>query len=506
MQSTYVDDHFDVILVGAGLSGIGAACHLQKKCPGKSFVILEGREAIGGTWDLFRYPGVRSDSDMFTLGYEFKPWRGNHAIAEGAEILDYVSETAREHDVESKIRFGHKVVRASWSSDRALWTVEVVRGSGERALLTCHFLYMCTGYYDFAAGYTPELPGMERFGGQIVHPQHWSEQVKYAGKRVVVIGSGATAMTLVPALASQAEHVVMLQRSPTYVVSAPARDAVAAALRRLVPEKLAYALIRWKNVLLGMLFFFFARTLPVFTRRAILHRVEAELGPGYDIRKHFSPRYSVWDQRVCLVPDGDLFASIREGRVSVVTDQIDSFTERGIVLRSGQELPADLVVTATGLELQFLGGAELEVDGKRVDPSHTLTYKGALLSDVPNLAWTFGYINASWTLKADLTADYVCRLLKHMDKTGARQCTPRRNDPEIEELPWLDFSSGYVKRALHLFPPQGSKGPWRRHQNYAYDLLALRLDGVNDGVLEFTSPGEELESEPIGEPKTTTAG
>jgi len=517
-----VDEHFDVIVVGAGLSGIGAGYHLQKKCPGKSFVILESRAAIGGTWDLFRYPGIRSDSDMFTLGYAFKPWTGTMAIADGASILEYVRETAREHGIDARIRFNHKVVRASWSSATALWTVEVERGpavsapsdtepalrggASEPTRFTCNFLYACSGYYDYAGGYTPELAGIERYRGAIVHPQNWSDAVAYEGKRVVVIGSGATAMTLVPALASKAAHVVMLQRSPGYVVSASARDRVADLLRRSLPARLAYTLIRWRNVLFGMLFFLLARKLPGVARRQIIERVRAELGPGYDVDTHFTPRYGVWDQRVCLVPDGDLFQAIRDRRVSVVTEPIDTLTENGIRLRSGQELQAELIVTATGLELLFLGGVELVVDGARVEPRRTMSYKGTLLSDVPNLAWTFGYTNASWTLKADLTADYVCRLLRHMDAIGARQCTPRRNDPGLQELPWLDFTSSYVRRTLDRFPTQGSRGPWLRYQNYVLDLFELRFRPLQDGSLVFTSPDRADAREAISsEPKATTA-
>jgi cation diffusion facilitator CzcD-associated flavoprotein CzcO len=493
-----VSEHIDVIIVGAGLSGIGAACHLQKRCPGKSLAILEARDAIGGTWDLFRYPGVRSDSDMFTLGYSFKPWSGRTAIADGASILSYVRETAREHGIDGMIRFGHKLVRADWSSEHALWTLQVQRRSPEPPLqLTCSFLYMCSGYFDYSSGYTPELAGIERFEGAIVHPQQWSDAVDYAGKRVLVIGSGATAMTLVPALASKAEHVVMLQRSPSYVLSLPARDPIAVLLWRLLPVALAYQLVRWKNVLFGMLMFLLARKFPAFARSQMIGRVRAELGPGFDVDSHFTPRYGVWDQRLCLVPDGDLFAAIRQGRVSIATESIESFTPRGVRLRSGQEVEADLIVTATGLSLLFLGGAVVTVDGQRVEPTATMSYKGALLRDVPNFAWTFGYINASWTLKADLNAAFVCRVLRHMDAIGARACTPRCKDPEVRAQPWLDFTSGYVERTLDLFPRQGSKGPWRRHQNYALDLLALRFGALDDGALEFTNPRAAARSEPL---------
>ena len=484
-----VIEHVDVIIIGAGLSGIGAARHLREKCPEKTFLILEGRAAIGGTWDLFRYPGVRSDSDMYTLGYTFKPWKDQKAIADGPSILAYVRETAAENGLEARIRFGHRVVRASWSSPGAAWTVEVDRGPGEEsARLTCNFLLTCTGYYDYAAGYTPELPGVERFAGRIVHPQFWKDDIEYAGKRVVIIGSGATAVTLVPELAKKAAHVVMLQRSPTYVVSMPAEDPIANWLRDHVPAGLAYGLARWKNVLLGMFFFQLSRRRPDFARKRIIDLVRKELGPDYDVEKHFTPHYKPWDQRVCLVPDSDLFASIREGKASVVTDHIETFTETGIRLRSGEELPADLVVTATGLRLQFLGGLELTVDGRRIEPAKTMTYKAMMLCDVPNLVCTFGYTNASWTLKADLTSEYVCRLLRHMSDTGARKATPRHADASVEERPFLDFSSGYVQRGLSSFPKQGSKRPWKLDQNYVLDLLNLRFGDVNDGTIEFEGP------------------
>jgi monooxygenase len=489
-------EHFDVLVIGAGLSGIGAACELQRTCPEKSFAILESREALGGTWDLFRYPGVRSDSDMFTLGYRFKPWKQAQAIGPGPEILKYVAETAREHGVDTKIRFGHRVVAAAWSSERARWTVEVERGpardsaSGggtrERVQLSCGFLYACTGYYRYEAGYTPSFEGTESFTGRIVHPQHWTEDVQYAGKRVVVIGSGATAMTLVPALAREAAHVVMLQRSPTYVISAPARDRIANRLRAWLPEGLAYALARWKSVLLGLLFFTLTRRFPRFMSRLLVGGVQRALGPGYDVTTHFKPRYNLWEQRLCLVPDGDLFEALKSGRASVVTDHIERFTERGLRLRSGQELEADLVVTATGLELLFLGGLELKVDGARIEPSKSMNYKGCMFSGVPNLAYTFGYTNASWTLKADLIAEYVCRLLRRMDEVGATHCTPR-HDSTMPELPWIDFSSGYVTRTLDRFPKQGARRPFRLYQNYVLDLWMLRHGRVDDGTLEFRS-------------------
>ncbi|MRG93720.1 flavin-containing monooxygenase [Polyangium spumosum] len=479
-------EHFDVIVVGAGLSGIGAACHLEARCPGKTFVILEGREAIGGTWDLFRYPGVRSDSDMYTLGYSFKPWKDRKAIADGPSILEYIRETARERAIESKIRFGCRVKRATWSSDRAAWTVEVERGpSKELVHFTCNFLHMCSGYYDYEKGYTPDLRGTDRFEGRIVHPQFWTEDVDHRGKRVVVIGSGATAVTLVPELAKEAAHVVMLQRSPTYVVSMPSQDVIARWLHERLPAQVAHDITRWKNVALGMFFYQLARRRPEGVKRRLVDLVREHLGPGYDVDAHFKPRYNPWDQRVCVVPDGDLFEAVKSGKASVVTDHIETFIETGLRLASGEELEADLVVMATGLRLLFLGGVELEVDGRRVEPTKLLSYKGVMFSDVPNLACAFGYTNASWTLKADLVSEYVCRLLNHMDAIGARRCMPRRDAAEVEELPLINFSSGYVQRAIGAFPKQGSKKPWKVNQNYLADIAALRFGEVDDGTMEF---------------------
>ena len=476
-------EHFDVLVVGAGISGIGAGYHLQTSCPDRTYAILEARDDIGGTWNLFRYPGIRSDSDMYTLGYSFKPWTNPKAIADAPAILAYLRETAHEHGIDRKIRFGHRVKRASWSSPDARWTVET-----ERAAFTCNFLFMCSGYYDYAAGYTPEFRGTERFAGPIVHPQKWPEDLDYAGKRVVVIGSGATAVTLVPAMAKTAAHVTMLQRSPTYIVSMPGEDPVANWLRRRLPAHLAYTITRWKNVLLGMWFYRFCRRNPTRARALITRWLTNELGPGYDIATHFNPRYNPWEQRVCLVPDSDLFAAMRAGRASIVTDQIDTFTEKGLLLRSGTELEADIIVTATGLNLLFLAGLEASVDGKRVDFTKTVNYKGMMFSDVPNLALAIGYTNASWTLKAELICRYVCRLLNHLTKTGMRQCTPRLRDASFEPAPFLDLTSGYVQRAIDHFPKQGSRTPWRLHQNYALDLLMLQRGSVDDGVMEFSNP------------------
>jgi monooxygenase len=484
------DEHFDVLIVGAGLSGIAAGYHLRHKCPGKRFVILEGRDCIGGTWDLFRYPGIRSDSDMFTLGYSFKPWTEPKAIADGPRILNYVRETAAENGLEKDIRFRHRVKRAMWSTPDARWTVEAERVTGEGATeiarFTCNFLFMCSGYYKYGAGYAPEFAGAQDFAGRIVHPQQWPEDLDYAGKRVVVVGSGATAVTLVPEMAKTASHVTMLQRSPTYVVSRPAQDPLANKLRRNLPARLAYHLIRWRNVLFGMYFFQLSRRKPDRVKQLILGGVRMALGPDYDIATHFTPRYNPWDQRLCLVPDGDLFKAIRDKRASVATCEIDTFTKDGIRLKDGSELAADIIVTATGLVLQVLGGLEVSVDGRPVDFAKTLNYKGMMYSDVPNMAAALGYTNASWTLKCDLTCEYVCRLINYMDRHGYRQCMPHNSDPSIEPMPSLNFTSGYVQRSIAKLPKQGSRRPWRLYQNYALDIVSLRFGKVDDGVMQYS--------------------
>lgn len=488
-------EHFDVLIVGAGLSGIGAAAHLRMECPEKSFAILEGRASMGGTWDLFRYPGIRSDSDMYTLGYRFRPWTDPKAIADGPAILKYIRETAQEFKIDEKIRYNHRVKKASWSSNQARWTIEA---ETENSIVnfTCGFLYLCTGYYDYESGYTPEWSGMDDFRGQIVHPQKWTDDIDYADKKVVVIGSGATAVTLVPALAERAAHVTMLQRSPTYVVSRPAQDKIANLLRAVFPNRFAYAVTRWKNVFLGMFFYGLSRKRPSVMKRLIAKGVRKELGETFDT-KHFTPSYNPWDQRLCLVPDSDLFRSIREGKSSIVTDHIETFTETGVQLKSGERLNADIIVTATGLVLKLMAGLQMEVDGAIVDFSKTLAYKGMMYSDVPNVASAFGYTNASWTLKCDLTAEYVCRLLKYMDRNGYAACTPRVNDPEVKAEPVLDFTSGYVQRALDTLPQQGSKTPWRLHQNYVKDLSMLRYGRVDDGTMEFTT-AQNLREKSVG--------
>jgi cation diffusion facilitator CzcD-associated flavoprotein CzcO len=478
-------EHFDVLIVGAGLSGIGAAWHLQKHCPGKRYAILEGRAASGGTWDLFRYPGVRSDSDMYTLGYRFRPWKDPKAIADGPAILSYIREVASDYGIDRHIRYGHRVVGASWSTPDARWTVEIERGA-ERVFISCNVLWMCSGYYRYEAGYLPEFPGIDGFKGRVVHPQHWPHDLDYAGKKVVVIGSGATAVTVVPAMAETASHVTMLQRSPTYVVARPAQDPIANKLRRRLPLKLAYMLTRWKNVLLGMYFYQMCKRKPEKVKSLILGGVRQMLGPDCDVATHFTPKYNPWDQRLCLVPDADLFRAIRKKKASVVTATIETFTEKGIRLKSGAELEADVVVTATGLVVQPLGGAKLVVDGRAVKPSDTMIYKGMMYSDVPNLASIFGYTNASWTLKADLVCEYVCRLLNYMDRNGFTKAVPHNSDPTLTEEPWVNFSSGYIQRALPHQPMQGSKRRCKLYQNYVLDLLTLRHGSVKDKAMVFT--------------------
>ena len=482
-------EYYDVIIVGAGLSGIGAAHQLQQQCPDKTYLILEARDSSGGTWDLFRYPGIRSDSDMHTLGYKFKPWRQAEAIADGPSILNYIKETAAEGGIDAHIRYGHKVESAEWSSPESCWTVHIQRAdSCEASSVRCNFLLMCSGYYSYKNGYTPDFKGRELFQGEVVHPQQWPEDLDYKNKKVIIIGSGATAVTLAPEMAEQAGQLIMLQRSPTYVVSRPAKDRVANLLRKFLPEKIAYAITRWKNVSFQQLVYKKSRAAPEQVKQKIVALVQQELGADYDVGKHFTPSYNPWDQRLCLVPNSDLFKSIRAGKMEVVTDHIDTFTEQGVRLQSGRELQADIIVTATGLNLEVLGGVQFSVDGKPIKFSDTWTYKGLMFSDVPNLVVTFGYINASWTLRADLIAEYVCRLLKHMDATGTRRCTPRLRPEDANMQPrlWIDdFSSGYMQRMLHLFPRQGDHDPWTNPQNYSRDKKLLRGGRLEDGVLVF---------------------
>lgn len=502
--SANTDVDVDVLVIGAGLSGIGAACHLQDRCPERSFLILEGRSRPGGTWDLFRYPGVRSDSDMHTLGYAFRPWKERRAIADGPAILRYLQETIEERDLAPHMRFRTRVRAAHWSSTQARWTVtfephghEDARqvgndgGNGPPCTLTCRFLYVCAGYYSYERGHLPRFPDLERFRGERVHPQFWPEDLDCSERRVVVIGSGATAVTLVPELARTASHVILLQRTPTWMGSRPREDGIANALRRHLPERLAYGLVRWKNVLGGALFHALTRHRPVWARRLLLRGVRDALGPAADdatIERDFTPPYDPWDQRLCLVADGDLFEALRDGRASVVTDRIERFTERGIRLASGRELEADVIVTATGLELKALGGIALTVDGRPVAVPDTLGWKGLMLVDVPNLALTFGYTNASWTLRADLVAEHVCRLLRYMGRHGYTRVCARLTDPRVEPRPWIELDSGYVRRGSPRFPRQGSRGPWRHAQSYLRDLLLLRFAPLRHRALEFSAP------------------
>jgi cation diffusion facilitator CzcD-associated flavoprotein CzcO len=479
-------EHVDVLIVGAGLSGIGAAHHLQSAFPRRTYAILEARAALGGTWDLFRYPGVRSDSDMHTLGYRFRPWTEAEAIADGPAILRYVRATATEAGIDRHIRFGHRVERAEWSTEDARWTVHAVRDDGEPVTITAGFLYVCSGYYHYDAGHTPRFDGVERFGGTVIHPQQWPEDLDYAGKKVVVIGSGATAVTLVPAMADRAAHVTMLQRSPTYIVTRPARDSLALALTRRLGERRGYTVTRWKNVALGTWFYQLTRRRPEKVKAMIREGAIKQLPPGYDVDVHFAPRYNPWDQRLCLVPDGDLFRAIRRGEASIVTGHIAEFTTTGIRLQSGAELEADIIVTATGLRMLALGGIRLSVDGSDVKLQETMVYKGAMLSGVPNFAFTFGYTNSSWTLKADLVSEYVVRLLRYLDAHRYDQAVPARDDSTMTERPMLDFQAGYVQRAIHDFPRAGSRAPWRIRMNYPYDLMVLRYGRINDAALRFS--------------------
>jgi monooxygenase len=502
-------EHFDVLIIGAGLSGIDAAHHLQKFCPQKSYVILEQRGRIGGTWDLFRYPGIRSDSDMLTMGYSFRPWTHPKAISPGKDIREYITATARDEGIDRNIRFRHQIKRASWSSEDAKWKIEAVRKapfsdekkniagattSGgveineEPVIVTCNFLFCCAGYYRYSAGYLPEFPNAARFKGRMIHPQGWPEDLDYAGKHVLVIGSGATAVTLVPAMAKTAAHVTMLQRSPTYVISAPEKDRIANFLRHIMPAMWAYRLSRWKNVGFMTYIYQLSQRFPNFVKKGIIKKASKQLGTDFDVETHFTPQYRPWEQRMCLIPDADMFEAIKSGRASVVTDQIETFTEKGILLGSGKEVEADIIVSATGLAMQAFGGMELTVDKQRVDPGQVLAYKGVMMSSVPNFASVFGYINASWTLKADLICNYVCRLLNFMDRKGIRQVTPNPVG-ESAVAPFVEnFSSGYIQRALASWPKQGRKKPWRVYQNYFRDTISLKWTRVDDEGLEFSNP------------------
>tara|TARA_B110000093_G_C12951171_1_gene402664 strand:- start:919 stop:2379 length:1461 start_codon:yes stop_codon:yes gene_type:complete len=478
-------NHFDVVIIGAGLSGIGAASHLERDAPNKTYAILESRSAMGGTWDLFRYPGVRSDSDMHTLGYSFKPWKHERAIADGPAILDYIRETAKEYDVAKHIRYNQRASKISWDSASATWTISIKQEGKRASKITCNFIYSCTGYYNYEKGYTPDFEGVEQFKGQIVHPQQWPEDLDYSGKNVVVIGSGATAITVVPSMAKTAKHVTMLQRSPTYVVSRPSKDKFALKLARYLPANLAYLITRWKNVSMQALIYQYSRRRPEKMKAALLSLTRKELGGKVDVDTHFNPSYNPWDQRLCLVPDGDLFRSLRKGTSSVVTGHIKTFTKTGIKLESGDLLKADLVVSATGLELLPMGGMAIEVDGKLMSLPDTLGFRGMMLSDIPNFVLAAGYTNASWTLKCDLTSEYVCRMLNHMDKKGFQYCVARNLDPNMERVAFLDLASGYVDRSIDSFPKQGTRSPWKLYQNYLLDIISLRFGSMQDKEMEY---------------------
>ncbi len=481
------EEHIDVLIVGAGISGIGAGYYLKNKCPSKSFKILESRKNLGGTWDLFRYPGIRSDSDMTTMGYRFKPWTGKNLVAGGDAILDYLNTVVDENDFRDKIQFDSHVTKASWKSDESKWYVNYQSNTDDNvSVISCNFLYFCVGYYDYENGHEPEFEGQSDFNGEIIHPQHWPEGLNYKDKNVVVIGSGATAVTLIPSMADETKHITMLQRSPTYYMVRPNIDPIGAFFRRFMGKTVSYFVMRWKNIQLQSWFFKRARKDPKLIKEFLIGVVKEKLNPEYNVDKHFTPSYNPWEQRLCLVPDGDLFNAINEGKASVVTDHIDSFTSNGIKLKSGNELQADIIVTATGLKLMVCSNIEIKVDDETIDISKTMTYKGMMLGDVPNVVWTFGYTNASWTLRADLTAEYTCKILNYMDKHGYKVATPSPNSEIGEEGTWLDFNSGYVTRSAHLFPRQGNRDPWRNTQNYIKDVVDLRYGKVKAEELIFS--------------------
>ena len=476
--------HQDIVVVGAGISGIAAAFNLQKSCPTKSFTIFEGRSNLGGTWDLFTYPGIRSDSDMHTLGFRFKPWIHDKSIADGPSILEYLNETVDEYSLRDKIIFNHKVISANWVANETLWHLKVLH-DGITTEMTCNFLFACGGYYSYEKPYQPVFEGQDDFSGPIIHPQFWDESLDYSNKKVVVIGSGATAVTLVPALAEKAKHVYMLQRSPTYIASSPSEDQWNQALKKIFSPKLTYFIIRWKNILWQNFAFNLARKYPEMIKTKLLDQVRELLGPDFDVEKHFTPTYNPWDQRICLVPDGDLFDSLKIGTSSVKTDLIERFTKEGILLQSGELLEVDIIVTATGIELNALSNINVAMDGVPVEPNTKLAYKGMMLGGIPNFAFSFGYVNASWTLRADLTCEYVCRLLNQMDKQGVTACCPDEDLEAIADDDYIGFSSGYVQRALNRMPKQGKKSPWRNYQNYLLDIFYVRFFSINDSTLRF---------------------
>ena len=498
-----VNEYLDVLIIGAGLSGIGAACHLTKNCPTKSFAILEGRERMGGTWDLFQYPGIRSDSDMYTLGYNFKPWTNPKAIADGPSILSYIKETAQENNIDKHIRYQQKVKSANWSDKDALWTVTIEdAATGKEKTISCNFFLSCAGYYSYESGYQPEFEGKNDFKGDIIHPQDWPKDFDYSGKKIVVIGSGATAVTIVPAMTDKAKHVTMLQRSPTYMMSLPAKDDSINKLRKYLPDNVVYRIARTRNVALSMGTYQISRRFPEKTKEFLLAQVEKQLGPNYDM-KHFTPDYNPWDERLCAVTNGDLFKAIRNNKASVVTDHIKNFTKEGILLKSGEMLEADIIITATGLNVQMLGGIELSVDNKKFNITEKMLYKGVLIEDLPNLGLVFGYTNASWTLKADLVSEYVCRLINQMDREKMRQCTARNRNGKVHHSPFLDMRSGYIQRALNKVPQQGSHLPWKLYQNYALDMAMLRLGKMNDNIIHLSHPkSTQLDATPANKVET----
>ena len=484
-------EHRDVIIVGAGLTGIGAAYHLNDKCPDRSYLLLESRQAIGGTWDLFRYPGIRSDSDMHTLGYSFKPWESKKAIADGPAILSYVRETAAENNIEQHIRFGHRLISASWCSKQSLWTLEIRQSESETPVqMTCNFLYMCSGYYNYDQPHDPQFPEVDSYKGTLVHPQFWPRDLNYKDKQVVIIGSGATAMTMVPAMTDKARQVTMLQRSPTYVLTRPSEDWFANGLRKILPASWAYGITRARNTLFQEVLFKLAQSFPRAAKRFFIDGVRRQLDKDFNIDKHFTPKYFPWDQRLCLVPDSDLYEAINSGRANVVTEHIKRFTENGIELENGDHLDADIVVSATGLKLLVMGGATFSVDGEVVDFSNQTTYKGLMVSDVPNMVSVFGYINASWTLRADLTAEWVCRALNHMSSTQTTKMVPVVPDA-LKDMPtkdWIaDFPAGYMQRSMHLQPRQGDQPPWVNSQNFRKERALFGKPIESDGALHFTA-------------------
>ena len=488
-------EYFDVLIIGAGLSGIGAACHLKKELPHKTFAILEGRNASGGTWDLFRYPGIRSDSDMFTLGYEFKPWNNKKGIADGADIRNYIREAAAENNVEPHIRYQQKVTAARFNSSTSLWTVDVQQADGSTKEYSCHFLLSCTGYYSYEEGFTPEFAGRDDFNGQVIHPQFWPENLDYQNKKVVVIGSGATAVTLVPAMTDKAAHITMLQRSPSYVLTVPQQDAMVKVLRALLPQKWAYRIIRGRNVSITLGLFRFCKGFPNAARKLLQWTVKKQLPAGFDMQ-HFTPKYNPWDERLCAVPEGDMFKAISAGKASVVTDHIDRFVENGILLKSGKTLEADIIITATGLKVQMLGKMQVSVDGQPFVPNQSMSYRGVMFENLPNMGMVFGYTNASWTLKADLISSYVCRLLQHMDDKGVRQVTPRNHNAAIKRLPFINMQSGYIARVKDQIPQQGDERPWKLYQNYFLDMTLLKLASLDDPALEYSNPVSQRRNHP----------